>query len=252
MNDDDLLAEVGQLARDERILADPRWRALARGELGADERAALIALAEQSAEGRAALEAYTPLDAADQAALVEGILAAAPPPARPRSLLGARLRRGAAGAALLAAAALAALWLRRGDPPLPAYVATIAGEQAQRAAPPPDAQPGGVARLGPGAEIEVLLRPAQSVPGAVDARAFLAREGVERAVPASIERSDDGALRLGGSYEQLFGEAPRGAWELVVVVGRPGALPKSAGEASAAAHPPWQIVRVPVVLVERR
>src|SRR5688500_13192063 len=65
MADDDLLDELARIAREQRRPVDPRWEALARGELAPDEREKLLA-----DEGDELLPLFEPLgDAfADEAA----------------------------------------------------------------------------------------------------------------------------------------------------------------------------------------
>jgi hypothetical protein len=74
-NEDTLLEELAQVARDEDPLEDPRWDALARGALTAEEEAELLAQAEGSAEKQRALEAFKPLDERARDRFTDQILA---------------------------------------------------------------------------------------------------------------------------------------------------------------------------------
>jgi hypothetical protein len=60
--EDTLLDELARVARDEDPLRDPRWDALAKGELTEEQEAELRAEAEGSAIKQRALEAFQPLD----------------------------------------------------------------------------------------------------------------------------------------------------------------------------------------------
>lgn len=241
---DPLLAALRDAARAESQdrLADPRWDALARGELSEEERAALAALADEDPALRGAPELFDPLGAEHEdrfLAAIRGEMAAAPSekegapaekeaPARaaaPVVSLDERRtsrRRWAAGVSTtLALAAAGALWIATrpgsGGAPLPAYALAVTGERDTRADVPAPAV------LSPGARVTLVLRPAAPAEGPLEARAFLVQRAAEIALDVSVEVSEDGAVRM-------VGRAPAGAAlatgeaEVVAVIGRRGAL----------------------------
>ncbi|UQA61381.1 serine/threonine-protein kinase [Polyangium aurulentum] len=69
-----LLEELGRLAREEDIMADPRWDALAAGTATPEDEAALLALASRYPKARAAYEALRPMDEAAMDRLVERVV----------------------------------------------------------------------------------------------------------------------------------------------------------------------------------
>jgi hypothetical protein len=267
VTDDELFSALAEANRERDPLADPRWDALARGALSPADRAALEALAGSSGAGRAAMEAFAPLDERERTQLVAKILAArgaspgepaqapAPPQAVARVIPFPARRRALlfSAATLAAVAASAALFFRSpGGSAIPTYQASIAGEQAQRS---PFGDPDAARRLGPGSAIDLVLRPATPVSGPLAARGFVLQGGRVRAWDAPVVISEEGAVRIAGSYDALLGGIPSGPCELVFAVGRPGELPSSPEAIGAALRDPaprgFQLLRVPVVLVER-
>jgi hypothetical protein len=233
MSDDELLKELARVAR-ERKQAEPldeRWDGLAAGTLSAEERAELERLAGESPDAKAAHEAFRPLDAAAReriAARVEQELAAAAPP-RGAKVLPFRRRawQVATGAAVAAAAAVAVFVLVPSNqgPPVPGYSLSLAGIQELRS----EGTEAEVARLEPGSQLVLLLRPEETVGGPVEVRAFLFQGGEGRAWSPPMERSEDGAVRIRGRVEELL-QVPPGEWTLAVAVGRPGAVPTEPGD----------------------
>jgi hypothetical protein len=233
MSDDELLKELARVAREQKQdgKLDERWDGLSAGTLSDEERAELERLAAQSPEGKEAHEAFRPLDAAAReriSARLEQELAPARPQApaerREAKVLPFR-RRGwqvASGAAVAAAAAVAAFVLlpAQKGPPLPGYSLSLAGIQELRS----DGAEAEVARLEPGSQLVLVLRPEQAVGGRVEVRAFLFRDGEGRAWTPPMEVSEDGAVRIRGRVEELLPLSP-GEWTLAVAVGRPGEVP---------------------------
>ena len=260
MTDDEILKVAGEIERGRDVLVDPRWQALAEGTLGEADRAELEALASRSEEARRALEAHRPLDAAEQAEIVERLLAASPTPAiAPVIALRPHRKVRAAIVALGSLAAAAALFLMlpaREPGAIPAYEVAMAGEQAQRG---PAPLAGAPRVFGPGSDVELVLRPAVAEKGPIAARGFLSREGRAQAWAPPIEVSSDGAVRIAGPYEAVFRGVAPGAVELVIVVGRPGAIPSDAtlvemtrqGSSSGPREGSWHLLRVPVRLLDR-
>lgn len=242
-----LLDAIRDAARAEEsdALSDPRWDALARGELSAEERAELEALAEGDPSLAGAPEAFAPLDevtrqrffqaakhgarsgagaraGADEGApgKVSGSETSGARPA-PRSL-GRRLFLGTSASAVVAVAAGATLWWRfgrrRGEV-LPLYELSVAGgARAVR-----DDAPGEV-KLAPGSRVVLSLRPQRSVKGAVEARAFLVQGSARVALEGGmLQQSADGSLKLIARVPSDVAFAP-GKLDVVVALGRPGVM----------------------------
>jgi len=241
---------VREAARERDVLADPRWEALARGELspeaGADLRRA-------DAE---AYEALRPLDAAAQERMVDRAMDAfdrIPPVA----VIQKRWRRATA-IALLAAASLALLYLplsripislmggRR--EPLPRYQIVIeGGERDVRSSEPKVWEPppgprmleeplpgrmelGPLIRLrSPETRLEIRLRPATAYGGKVHWSCSLLQktEGPmksRRWFPPGAELPG-GTVVISGTREELFSGVPPGHWMILCgVSGSDGGL----------------------------
>ena len=263
---EELLEQLGSLARQQDILRDARWDAYAAGALPEGERAALEALAQASPEGRDALEAFAPLGEAAHAkaasrvlALLTPTAAAAPPPVRlaPVIPLSSRRKRLAtaitASSVVFAAAAGAALLLRSPSAlaPLPTYALGVeGGERLERSGGAPTAGP---LRLGPGSRLTLTLRPETTVEGPLALRAALLRGDQALAWEPRAELTPGGAVRISGDREALFPAVAPGRVEVVLVVGRPEGLPttpKALQElaASASPAPSLRVLRVPIEL----
>jgi anti-sigma factor RsiW len=262
---DKLLQELGRVARERQRAEsrDERWESLTEGTLSEEDRRELERLAAQDPSTAEAYEAYKPLDAAAKeriAASLERQLAGesvpqAPAPARVVPISSSRWRRVVpAVAAMAAAAVVLILALPRQGPPLPGYTLALSSEQTVRSgAPEPE-----VPRLGPGSQLDVLLRPEQAVEGPMEVRAFLVRPGEARAWNPPLERSPEGAVRIRGPVEALL-SIPPGEWTLAVAVGRPGELPEAPGEVLAAVEAgrapeggTWTLLTRKFQLVDRR
>jgi hypothetical protein len=232
MTDDSLLERLAARARAEEEAESPHLRAAIAGEAGRAPGAGAAPTGDPRID-----ELLAPLPAGLRQSLIDGAASAlaeaprpleGPPPASFARPTGVRRRRTtwiAAAAAPLALAAGLLLWVDRA-PALPAYslelsgtVDTVRGEGA----------PAEVPLVEAGAPLTVVLRPARSPQGGVAARAFWVKGSCVQAWPASVERSEGGALRLTGP-----GQAPCGAGDgaLVVVVGRrvPAGPEAGAGE----------------------
>jgi hypothetical protein len=234
-------------AREEDVAADPDWEALASGQLSAEDEAALVARAQRTSAGRVAYEAFRPLDEVERGEIEAKILAQRgardPPAVTP-------LRRRRVLWAFAAAAALAgafALFVPRfsGEAMVPAYeLAMAGGEQMERGT--PDAQ-GSAPRFGPGSMVEIVARPKVAVAGKVDVRGALVQDGRSQAWRPPLEITPEGVAHIAGTRETVFPGVPDGAWELVLAVGRPGALPQD--PAAGNAEQGVQLLRAKVVLV---
>ncbi|MDI1480210.1 CHAT domain-containing protein [Polyangium sp. y55x31] len=193
-------------------------------------------------------ELLRPLDAAERSALADGVFAAldtkqAPEEARPAPVVpierpkkaGARRRFGFVGALLAAALGALALFVlvRRDEPaPIAAYTLSVeGGNQSERGdEPPKDA----VIRLDPASRLSLALRPEAPVSGAIAVRGFLVREGAAKPWEPPMVVGAGGVVRIEGTAAALFGDVPEGAWDVVLLVGRPEALPEESALARAA------------------
>lgn len=234
MSDERLLKDLARLARAQRAegpAAD--WDRLASGELPPEEQARLRAEAEASPEAAAAWEAFQPLEADFRAALVERVqrelAQAAPAPVprlAPRRGVPTWLRAGLWPA--LAAASLL-LFLRPWSAPtaLPTYELRLGGalRTERSAGPQAVVETSGPLPFAPGNRFELVLTPATSAGPQVEARMYVSRDrSLDELAAAPPERSNDGALRFTGVVGEDL-RLPEGESTLLVVVGRPGALP---------------------------
>lgn len=254
MKDDDLLDALGRAARNHDPLADPRWDALARGELSDEE---IKTLAEGSAAARDAVEAFRPLGEPARARLTEQALAAlgAQNPAAPAEVVRVHRPRRALIALLAAclAATVAFVLLRRNDAqhPLPAYALSLeGGDRPFRVDTPSPDEP----RLAPGSRLSFSIRPAADVKGAVEARAYSIRDGVVAPCRPRIEIAATGAILVTGTREELFPGIGPGRLEIVILVGRPETLPERTPAAPELAPDaptrPFQVLRAAVWLTD--
>ena len=194
-------------------------------------------------------ELLRPLEKEERRALADGVFAALDAKDEPRKVAPARVvaieapkktgarRRGVFVAALLAAALGAALlfgaFRREAPAPIAAYVLSVeGGNQAERGDRPPH-EP--VIRLDPASRLVIVLRPEAPVSGAIAVRGFLVREGAATPWEAPMAVGAGGVVRIEGTAAALFGDTPEGAWDVVLVVGRPESLPDEPALARAAA-----------------
>lgn len=232
--------------REKPALDDPRWDALADGTLDPEGVRELRAWAERDDEARRAFELFRPLDDAAIASGTERALGEN----NPKQGRVLPFRRAAVGVtSMLAIAAGLVLFLRTRDDPLPGYEAIVRGGDVSTRGDAPVAQEGPDAprKLGRGAELEVVLRPASAASG-VAARAFLAC-GASIVPVRTPEMNETGTARLAGTREELFASAPKGRCELLLFVGREARLPASAADARARSTTTLGLVRVSVPLL---
>lgn len=222
--------QLVEQAKEKDGLSDARWEALAQGELAEEE--------SKKLKDHPYYDAFRPLDEAEQEALVNGVFAAldaGPKEGRPwgkePETIGAKVVRPRAWmgrAALLLAAALGVvgLWiLIRPAPPEPmaAYTLTVEGGIKQQRSDP--SAPASVLKLDPNTRLAMALRPEKPVIGAVFVRGFLVKDGALRSWDAPAMVGAGGVVRIEGRAGALFGELEEGAWDIVIVVGRPEAMP---------------------------
>ncbi|MFL6232829.1 MAG: hypothetical protein ACJ76N_06815 [Thermoanaerobaculia bacterium] len=229
MNKDQLLGELGDLARREgeagQARLDERWDRLAAGTLTAEEEAELKALAASSPEAQEAYEAFRPLGADFQA----GVVAKISQELRPRVLFFRRVIRRAEVWVGLAAAVAAGVFLLLRTPPLTSgYEATLSGGfNPSRGGGAATAN--GRAVFTPGSPFILEVSPKRPLdsPGKVKARVFLSsssgREDLRSldGLESKLEPSETGSVRLDVSMGQDI-KAPPGDWILWIAVARSG------------------------------
>ena len=242
MNEDRLLGELGDLARQaeeaEKARWDERWDRLAAGTLTEEEDEELRALAATSIEAREAYKAFRPLGPDFQARVVESIAAELERPAgaaerkEPRPpVLPFRLAVRIGGWVSAAAAAAAVVVLLRPPAPLPAYEITVSGGFSTMRG---ELTEGPIQGFAPGDNIQVRLRPSESSrAGRLEARLFLLRGGELRRLETQHEIDPGGAVKMKGSIDR---DLQPGTWTLWAVVARRGDLPDPAELQSLAAR----------------
>jgi hypothetical protein len=148
--------------------------------------------------------------------------------ASPTSPSAMKLRRGwnvAAGASvILALAASVVFWLSPKEPKdgLPVYsLSASGGESDMRGVALPEA-----VHIRSDSTLTIVLQPVRRVVGPLEARAAVVpvKDEVARKFDARIEVSADGIVRLRANATALFPDGP-GEADVVIVVGRPGAVP---------------------------
>jgi hypothetical protein len=240
MNKDQLLGELGDLARREgeagQARLDERWDRLAAGKLTAGEEEELKALAASSAEAQEAYEAFRPLGAGFQARVVDAIKAERageaprPEPPKPPVLPFRRIvRRAEVWIGLAAAVAAGVFFLLHGPalPPLPVYTAELAGgAQTYRGR---EAAPNGPQVFVPGSPLTLTVTPETAIQGEVEARAFLSplvgKGDLQAWEPAPpLESTEQGAVRLQGTVGREIRLSP-GDWRVWIVVALKGGIP---------------------------
>lgn len=223
MTDEELLAQLGQLAKRQDDAEDAQWDALARGELDASALSELEARAADDPEVALRLQLFRPVDDGAKARILEALTSMPRPAqaARPAKRRPAAARWALAAVPLAMAAALALFLMRpQALAPLPDYSATLRGGQAEQRSGDESAV---TPRIGPGSQLELQLRPSVDVDGAVEARAFVVRAGEVTRLEVSPQIAPSGGFRLQGRAAAWFGSA-RGPAEMVILVGRVGTL----------------------------
>lgn len=262
MTDEQYLRALGSAVRGMRQEGDeddPRWARLASGALSAEEDAALRDLAQADASVAEAHEAFRPLGGDFQAAVLaswretprRGALRILTPRREPRVRQVAPWPLGRRRAAWTGVAALAAAvaWLVLAPatlPPLPSYGLEVrGGEVAVRDG---DSTGAGPLELLPDSLVTITVRPAKAVDGTVGSMAFAIGEGGTHAV-ARPTVGATGVVTLDGTAGDVLG-LPPGAWELVVLVGRPGDLPTdaAAGQRLLSDPGPVQVFRQRILM----
>lgn len=247
MNEDQLLSELGDLARQEREAEearfDERWDRLAAGALTAEEEAELKALAGSAPETQEAYEAFRPLGAGFQARVVNAINAErgdAPqpepvePPPRVLPFHRAAVRRIEVWLGTAAAVAAGLFFLVRGPALAPlssGYVASLEGgfktERGGQTAPPNEKLV-----FAPGSPFRLEVNPKQTLehPGEVKASAFLSSSAGREdwrllRLKSKFEPGKTGSVRLDATIGEDI-SIPKGDWILWTVVAR-NSLPEA-------------------------
>jgi hypothetical protein len=257
MTEDDVLARVGKLAREEQS-DDARFERVARGEADAAELEELERKAAADPVLATRLAGSRPLDAGVVDRITERVLAAGA--SRPEhaereggnvvSLRARRMKRLVTGAGPLALVAAMILCVVGGSrlgpssPELPDYSVTATSEQAMRGA----AEASARLRLGKSkdARFEIMLRPATAPEKKVVAYAFAIGEPGSDPNPldAKTEVSEEGAVRITGSSRAL-----EGAREIRFVVGDPDSIGKfddAVRRATSGSEGPVRVLVVPI------
>jgi hypothetical protein len=266
MEDDELLEALARTARAEDLGGDPRWEALSAGALSEEQRAELAAEARGAGRAGRAMEAFEPLGAEVREKITDRLLGVieeergratantnanattnANANANANAMSELRRRRSFFVAIAAAALVIAGLIMRGASvAPLPAYAVAVAGgAQPVRST---DA-PVEVERVPPGSRLEITLRPATRVEGAVEVRAFLVHDGAMRPWGVSPAITEGGVVTVAGTREALFGDRPAGRWEMVLAVGRGAAMPAAADP--LVEGPGLRVLRHAVLLVDR-
>lgn len=259
MTEDDVLARVGRLAREEQS-DDARFERVARGEADAAELEELEQKAAADPVLATRLDGSRPLEEKAVDRITERVLAA-------RAGKGARREQAGEGATVVS---LHARWVKRlvtgvgplalaaamilyvvagprlgpSSPELPDYSVTATSEQAMRGAGEASAR----LRVGKArdARFEIVLRPATAPATKVVAYAFAMGEPGSDANPldAKTEVSDEGAVRITGASRML-----EGAREIRIVVGDPASIGKfddAVRRATSGGEGPARVLVVPI------
>ncbi len=205
--------------------ADPRWEQLADGTISAADRAALEALATRSPAHAEAMAAFAPLSSSFKAELTSRVLvgggANGHNGATVVSMVGRRSRAlrwlSICAPLVAAAAAVAILWSPSARlPPLPSYALQLsAGAQDLRGA----AAPERISVFYPDTTFELIARPEAPATGPVAAAGVLVGNGVRVRWTPTLDRSDEGVLRVRGPAREVLPVGP-GEWTVMLAVGR--------------------------------
>lgn len=208
MTDDDILRELGKVARDQKA----------------------------SEETQSVEDVVRPLDPAVLARIAlqaEASLNGEPKPlAQVIPLRERRPRwRAAMVAVPLALAASLALWvgIQSSVDPLPPYSLSLSGGVQELRGAANDSE---LLVLGSDVELQLLLRPSRGVQGPVETRLFVVENGRARLWPAKAEVSEQGSVLIKAKGADLQ-EVKARKFELVLVIARPAELPSAEGLESA-------------------
>ena len=228
MKNDAFLDDLARVAREQDPTADPRWDELAAGKLSPEQLRDLMQA--QGTDAGPTAEAFRPLDDSVRARIADrlaNIVENRKPEPSPANVISMPQRKRAAMVvglvSTLAAAAGLLLFLstRPRLDPVPGYsLMTVGGESSVRSE-----GPRGIPTLVPGSRLEVQLRPATRVTGPVVVRGALMRGDEVRLWTPPVQTDEAGAVRIAGTRETLFPGVPDGTWDVVLIVGRQGAMP---------------------------
>jgi hypothetical protein len=237
VNDDDLLARLRKAAsHDAERARAPEWERVADGTATDEERRALEKIA-RAWDDEDALRDLAPIAPSARDAMVDRVLGAAAAERATQSQTARaagnvvplrRTRVVAIAAALaVAAAALVAVNFGRGrDDALPAYALAVGGGIADDRAGDP-AHPDAVLRVGRDSRLDIVLRPERDTRDNIAIAAAIVRGSTAEAWNPPRTISPTGAVRISGDASSLV-PGGNGPLDLVITVGREGALPTSA------------------------
>ena len=234
MKDDELLSHLRKAAaRDPERARAPEWERLAAGAATDEERLAIEAAARAWDDEDAARELAPIADEARER-IVERVLGARGE-RRERderkiersNVVPLRRNRAIAIVAALAVAASAALAIglrsRTGEA-LPTYALAVGGGIASDRGDEPR-HPDATLRLGPDSQLDLVLRPERDASGTVAIAAAIVRGSKADAWDPPRAISPTGAVRIHGDASALV-PGENGPRDLVIAVGREGALPR--------------------------
>lgn len=254
MKNDQLLRDLGDLARQEReaekARLDDRWDLLAAGTLTPEEEAELKALAASSPEAREAYEAFHPLGAGFQARVVSAIQAERAGDApqvetqetRSRVLPFRRaVRRIEVWVGTAAAVAAGVFFFLR----TPAALPPLPGYELASLAVPSDYRGSGSHTASPGSLVTLTIRPQTAVKGRVEAQGFLSCGGRDlrpwKLKPLNV--TEKGVMTLQGTLGKDI--QPGSSCEIWIVAARRGKAPddlQAALRARRTGDADWQAV----------
>jgi hypothetical protein len=209
-NDEDEMIERLRAAR--RAEGDPRWQALTLGALSAEESEALRREAPEQ------FEVHRPFDDAEQARLFDGLQQRLGEKSRVIPLASWRRRLLRVAAPLAAAAAVALVFASTRPGPVEVAWSEPRGDAA-------------VVHLSsaPGARLTELIIPRSPLKGPIAVRGSLlarprgAGPGRVHAWSLTGTSTADGEIVISGTREGLFPGVESGDWDMIVIVGLPGA-----------------------------
>ena len=234
MKDEELLSQLRKAAaRDPERARAPEWERLAAGAATDDERLAIEAAARAWEDEEAARD-LLPIGDEARERIVERVLEArgesverGERKSEPANVVPLRRKRAIAVVAALAVAASAALAIglgsRSGDA-LPAYALAVGGGVANDRGDEPR-HPDATLRLGPDSQLDLVLRPERDAVGKIAIAAAIVQASKAEAWDPPHAISSTGAVRIHGDASAIVpgGNGPR---DLVIAVGREGALPR--------------------------
>ncbi len=266
MTDDTLLNTLGTLARQMDTPTDPVYDKLVNGELSPQQVADLEEEIARDEQARVTYEAYRPLGSHARTNITQRLLAelSSEQPgvskddnhqvvrtSYTRRVLDFLKNRFVISGGLIAAAAVVMLFVRdTPSPSLPNYIVSVNGGEQRFRSGVADADSHFPAKspqtFHSSSTIEVVVRPIHSVATPIVGSVFVQQQGRVRPVAVPLQISSDGAVRLHGRIDRVFGHIV-GTVQLHLLIGR-APLPtiETALEAQGAAENSWQLLTTDV------